>query len=200
MCRECEYPSLQNPLFLLLQNLICLETERATMSTTASSLALQSLTPKTLSLYNPKPTLVSLFSISPSTLRLQCKPISISASLSGFRTLSSRFARNVAVSSEFDQEEDLLSDEDAPGFAPDLKLFVGNLPFTVDSAQLAGLFESAGNVEMVEVFYYYSFPSLVFYTVSVYIWWKERWVLFFVLFWGFKLFVAQRWFWEKKRI
>ena len=163
------------------------------MSTTASSLALQSLTPKTLSLYNPKPTLVSLFSISPSTLRLQCKPISISASLSGFRTLSSRFARNVAVSSEFDQEEDLLSDEDAPGFAPDLKLFVGNLPFTVDSAQLAGLFESAGNVEMVEVFYYYSFPSLVFYTVCVYLVKRKMGFLFcFVLFWGFKLFVAQR--------
>lgn len=63
-----------------------------------------------------------------------------------------------------------MSDEDVPGFAPDLKLFVGNLPFTVDSAQLAGLFESAGNVEMVEVFYYYSFPSLVVFLQCVYIW------------------------------
>nr|XP_023899022.1 RNA-binding protein CP29B, chloroplastic-like [Quercus suber] len=46
----------------------------------------------------------------------------------------------------------LLSDEDVPGFAPDLKL-VGNLPFSVDSAQLTDLFEGAGNVEMVEVIY-----------------------------------------------
>jgi len=40
-----------------------------------------------------------------------------------------------------------------PKFSPDLKLFVGNLPFSVDSATLAGLFERAGNVEMVEVIY-----------------------------------------------
>lgn len=68
--------------------------------------------------------------------------------------MSSRFVRHVAVSSDYDQEEDLLSDEgDEPSFSPDLKLFVGNLPFSVDSAQLAGLFETAGNVEMVEVIY-----------------------------------------------
>ncbi|CAN6927735.1 unnamed protein product [Brassica oleracea] len=35
-------------------------------------------------------------------------------------------------------------------FPSDLKLFVGNLPFNVDSAQVAQLFESAGNVEMAE--------------------------------------------------
>uniref|UniRef100_K3YCT0 RRM domain-containing protein n=1 Tax=Setaria italica TaxID=4555 RepID=K3YCT0_SETIT len=38
-------------------------------------------------------------------------------------------------------------------FSEDMKLFVGNLPFSVDSAQLAGLFEQAGSVEMVEVVY-----------------------------------------------
>ena len=36
-------------------------------------------------------------------------------------------------------------------FSSELKLFVGNLPFNVDSAQVAQLFESAGNVEMIEV-------------------------------------------------
>ncbi|KAG5415891.1 hypothetical protein IGI04_003458 [Brassica rapa subsp. trilocularis] len=35
-------------------------------------------------------------------------------------------------------------------FSSELKLFVGNLPFNVDSAQVAQLFESAGNVEVVE--------------------------------------------------
>lgn len=36
---------------------------------------------------------------------------------------------------------------------PNAKLFVGNLPFSVDSAQLAGVFGDAGEVEMVEVIY-----------------------------------------------
>lgn len=43
--------------------------------------------------------------------------------------------------------------EQQPNFSPDLKLFVGNLPFNVDSSDLAGLFGSAGTVEMVEVIY-----------------------------------------------
>jgi len=66
--------------------------------------------------------------------------------------LSSRFVRNV-ISSDLGLGEGVLSDTGASSFSPDLKLFVGNLPFSVDSAQLAGLFESAGNVEMVEVIY-----------------------------------------------
>ncbi|KAL2500293.1 29 kDa ribonucleoprotein B [Forsythia ovata] len=45
------------------------------------------------------------------------------------------------------------SSPEEPNFSPDLKLFVGNLPFNVDSAALAGLFEQAENVEMVEVIY-----------------------------------------------
>lgn len=54
-----------------------------------------------------------------------------------------------------DGEEDGLdfSDAQESSFSPDLKLFVGNLPFNVDSAALAGLFEQAGDVQMVEVIY-----------------------------------------------
>ncbi|KAG8063234.1 hypothetical protein GUJ93_ZPchr0003g16941 [Zizania palustris] len=52
----------------------------------------------------------------------------------------------VAASSEVETEE-------AEEFSEDLRVFVGNMPFTVDSAQLAGLFEQAGSVEMVEVIY-----------------------------------------------
>ncbi|EEF42939.1 ribonucleoprotein, chloroplast, putative [Ricinus communis] len=125
------------------------------MSTaSASSLVLPSLNPKTLSLCNPnKP--ISL------SFKLHAKPISIPSSLfSSFVPLqqqpyssSSRFVPSVAISSEFGQEEDVSSDGDESSFSQDLKLFVGNLPFNVDSAQLAGLFESAGNVEMVEVIY-----------------------------------------------
>ncbi|KAF4382171.1 RNA-binding protein CP29B, chloroplastic [Cannabis sativa] len=121
------------------------------MSAAASSLALASLAPKTLSLFSPKPALLSLRSLSPSSLKLNVNLVCVPAK--GFRNLPSRFVRNVAISSEFDQDEEVSSDGGERNFAPDLKLFVGNLPFNCDSAQLAGLFERAGNVEMVEVIY-----------------------------------------------
>ncbi|KAM0855698.1 hypothetical protein ACQ4PT_049607 [Festuca glaucescens] len=56
----------------------------------------------------------------------------------------------VAVSSDVDTED---AEESSGEFSEDLRVFVGNLPFSVDSAQLAGLFEQAGSVEMVEVIY-----------------------------------------------
>ncbi|TYH02943.1 hypothetical protein ES288_A09G180800v1 [Gossypium darwinii] len=123
-------------------------------ATSASSLILPSLKPKVLSLSDSTPNSLSLFSLSPTP---HAKPLFCSA-LPSFQLLtkkssfSSGFLTNVAVSSEYDQEEDLFGSDDeerSPTFSPDLKLFVGNLPFTVDSAQLAGLFENAGNVEMV---------------------------------------------------
>jgi nucleolin len=121
------------------------------MATTASSSLL--LNPKALSfsLHNVKSISVSLSSSYPlQKLSISISPLFSSSPLK----LSSRFVRNVAV---FDQEEETFSDGDGevatPNFSPDLKLFVGNLPFTVDSAQLASLFNTAGNVEMVEVIY-----------------------------------------------
>ncbi|XP_050381274.1 29 kDa ribonucleoprotein A, chloroplastic [Argentina anserina] len=119
------------------------------MTASTASLVLPSLTPQTLALYSLKPTSVSLFSLSFSSL----KPISISASFLSSGKSSRSVVRHVAVS-DYDQDEEVLSDDGGePNFSPDLKLFVGNLPFTVDSAQLAELFEGAGNVEMVEVIY-----------------------------------------------
>jgi RNA recognition motif-containing protein len=44
---------------------------------------------------------------------------------------------------------------------PNAKIFVGNLPFSVDSAQLAGVFDDAGAVEMVEVYIYIYFFFLL---------------------------------------
>lgn len=55
------------------------------------------------------------------------------------------------MSSGLEQEEDVELSGGEAEFSPDLKLFVGNLPFSVDSSKLAGLFQRAGNVEMVEV-------------------------------------------------
>ncbi|CAO2839520.1 unnamed protein product [Amaranthus hypochondriacus] len=120
----------------------------------ASTSFIASLTPKSLTLSKPPSSsfpFFSLFSSSPSTI----SPNSIVfPSFKRYESLSARFVPNVAVSSEFEQEEDVLSeDEQQPQFSPDLKLFVGNLPFNVDSAELADLFGSAGTVEMVEVIY-----------------------------------------------
>lgn len=69
--------------------------------------------------------------------------------------------RNVAFSDQVEEVDDLEEDipsggasysyADEPSFPPELKLFVGNLPFNVESATLAGLFSKAGSVEMAEV-------------------------------------------------
>ncbi|XWS09114.1 hypothetical protein CRYUN_Cryun40dG0058100 [Craigia yunnanensis] len=78
------------------------------------------------------------------------------AELNSSHGFLSEFVRNVVVSFEYGQEEELFGSDDgkrASTISPDLKLFVGNLLFSVDSAQLAGLFGSAGKVEMVEVIY-----------------------------------------------
>lgn len=132
------------------------------MASSASSLHFLSLTPQTLSLC--KPTVSNLSSLAfPAASSLKLSSFSCCSSSGWFfepSSSSSRFGRNVALSTEFDQieavddeEEGVLSDESEPSFSPDLKLFVGNLPFNVDSAALASLFERAGNVEMVEVIY-----------------------------------------------
>ena len=56
-----------------------------------------------------------------------------------------------AVAEEVEAEGQAGGEEEEEEFSADLRIFVGNLPFSVDSAQLAGLFEQAGSVEMVEV-------------------------------------------------
>ncbi|XP_054802689.1 29 kDa ribonucleoprotein A, chloroplastic [Prosopis cineraria] len=120
------------------------------MSTSAASLALPTFTSRFRPRCFARQALLSSHS---SSLRLKSRPFSLSASFLRFHTPSpSRFIPSVALSSEFEQEE-IVTDEDEPSYSPDLKLFVGNLPFSVDSAQLAELFESAGTVEMVEVIY-----------------------------------------------
>ncbi|XP_042418015.1 29 kDa ribonucleoprotein, chloroplastic-like [Zingiber officinale] len=114
----------------------------------------------------------TIFSTKPQTLALVSSPLSSSQPISVARikiasfpsytllrllrkepTLGSGIIPKVAVSSDLDKEEDYEFSDGQAGFSPDLKLFVGNLPFSVDSSQLAGLFQQAGNVEMVEVIY-----------------------------------------------
>ncbi|KAJ0255293.1 29 kDa ribonucleoprotein [Hirschfeldia incana] len=137
------------------------------MSASATSVSLSSFNPKSLPLslsrssasVLPPPSLSfklhSLSSLFASSAALKCSsPAAQHPSL---------FVRNVAVSSDFEveEEDDMFADDDSPpppqerssSFSADLKIFVGNLSFDVESAQLAQLFESAGNVEMVEVIY-----------------------------------------------
>ncbi|CAK9185183.1 unnamed protein product [Ilex paraguariensis] len=127
------------------------------MASSASSIHFFSLTPQTLSLSSSKPTTTSVYLFSTTSLKPLPKLISLSSSYKLLEVSSSRLVRKVAVSSNFrqlEEEEEVFGDDsEGRSFSPDLKLFVGNLPFSVDSAALAGLFERFGNVEMVEVIY-----------------------------------------------
>lgn len=120
------------------------------MSASASSLSLSSFNPKSLPLCISRSA-----SVLPPSLSFKLYSIFASSAVK-----CSSSPRNVAVSSDFEvEEDDVFTDDDSPppqqerssSFSADLKLFVGNLSFDVDSAQLAQLFESAGTVEMVEV-------------------------------------------------
>ncbi|KAL3628520.1 hypothetical protein CASFOL_027566 [Castilleja foliolosa] len=122
----------------------------------AASTHFLSLTPKTLSFHQSSAAASSAL-FAPCSL----KPVpKLSLSLSAIKNqthYTPRFIPKVSVSSELetdleDGEEGDFVDEPVR-FSEDLKVFVGNLPFSVDSSVLAGLFEQAGGVEMVEVIY-----------------------------------------------
>uniref|UniRef100_A0A0A9BKZ0 RRM domain-containing protein n=1 Tax=Arundo donax TaxID=35708 RepID=A0A0A9BKZ0_ARUDO len=111
----------------------------------AATLFSTSLSPQFLSLSaKPTPSAAATF---PSGLP-QLRALSVAA---GWRPLAPVCA---AVESEL-ETEGAEAEGQAGGeeFSEELRVFVGNLPFSVDSAQLAGLFEQAGSVEMVEVIY-----------------------------------------------
>nr|XP_043632069.1 29 kDa ribonucleoprotein A, chloroplastic-like [Erigeron canadensis] len=118
-----------------------------TLSSVSKTLSSVTKTP------SPQSSSLSIFSSS-------IKPIPklFASSIKIYEATPRIITRNVASSSSgLETDEQLSSDGDdeqpPQNFSPDLKLFVGNLPFSVDSAALAGLFEGAGNVEMVEVIY-----------------------------------------------
>ncbi|CAN7128421.1 unnamed protein product [Brassica rapa subsp. narinosa] len=128
------------------------------MSASASSVSLSSFNPKSLPLCVSRSASVSVL---PPSLSFKLHSLSFSAvkCSSSPAQYPSRFVTHVAVSSDFEvEEDDMFADDGSPpqersSFSADLKLFVGNLSFDVDSAQLAQLFGSAGTVEMVEVIY-----------------------------------------------
>ena len=108
----------------------------------AAALFSTSLSTSFLALSSPKPAATAASAFLPFRLPLRA------VSAPGRRVFE---PVAVAVSSEY-ETEGAEQEEGAEEFSEDLKLFVGNLPFSVDSAQLAGLFEQAGSVEMVEVY------------------------------------------------
>lgn len=134
------------------------------MAAASSSLHLPSIFPKALTISSrvsalPLFSLVSSRPVKVLPLVLQCP-----------KTRHIAIPR-VALSSDFEEKLDEDADEqggEVASFSPELKLFVGNLPFTVDSSELAGLFESVGSVEMVEVSYSFILSfSLHFFSFSV---------------------------------
>ncbi|XP_071734737.1 RNA-binding protein CP29B, chloroplastic-like [Rutidosis leptorrhynchoides] len=123
-------------------------------SSTAAAFNLLSVTSSATSLSKTSSSLTS-FCIFPSSIN-HSFPKLWSSNLF-VPTPSSQFVRNLAVSSSFELDKELSSDGDEQqqrsNFSADLKVYVGNLPWNVDSAALAELFQRAGNVEMVEVVY-----------------------------------------------
>jgi len=112
----------------------------------AATLFSTSLSPQFLSLSaKPNPATPSATATFPSGAP-QLRALSVAAA---WRPLAPVRAA-AAVAEELDAEG-LAGGEEEEEFSADLRIFVGNLPFSVDSAQLAGLFEQAGSVEMVEV-------------------------------------------------
>lgn len=131
----------------------------------AASLHSLSLTPQTLSLHHSSSAAVSASSLfAPVSLKPLPKLVLSLSSAATHGQPASRFVRNVAISSvEEGDDESFDSGSEEQNFGPELKLFVGNLPFNVDSAALAGLFEQAGNVEMVEVISFFFLLRLYFF-------------------------------------
>ncbi|KAL9992443.1 putative RNA recognition motif domain, nucleotide-binding alpha-beta plait domain superfamily [Helianthus debilis subsp. tardiflorus] len=97
-----------------------------------------------------KPTSPSSLFTFPSSINTLPKLCSIPTSTNLFKP--SRLVPHLSVAAaSFELYED--EEQQQPSYSPDLKLYVGNLPWNVDSAALAELFQRAGNVEMVEVVY-----------------------------------------------
>jgi len=114
----------------------------------AATLFSTSLSPQFLSLSaKPNPATPSATATFPSGAP-QLRALSVAAAWKPLAPVRAA----AAVAEELDAEG-LAGGEEEEEFSADLRIFVGNLPFGVDSAQLAGLFEQAGSVEMVEVIY-----------------------------------------------
>ena len=113
----------------------------------AATLFSTSLSPQFLSLSTKPTTAAPSAAAFPSGLP---QLHALSAAAAGFRPLEPVRAA-AAVTEELEAEGQPGGEEE---FSENLRVFVGNLPFSVDSAQLAGLFEQAGSVEMVEVCLY----------------------------------------------
>lgn len=60
---------------------------------------------------------------------------------------------DVAIGTESKAEQETVEDQDYPPLPEGTKLYVGNIPFDVESEGLAKMFDESGVVEMVEVIY-----------------------------------------------
>lgn len=53
---------------------------------------------------------------------------------------------------EEENEGEVVAEQDSDESFADTKLYFGNLPYSVDSAKLAGLIQDYGSAELIEVF------------------------------------------------
>ncbi|CAA0836515.1 RNA-binding protein CP29B- chloroplastic [Striga hermonthica] len=123
----------------------------------ASALSL-TLTPKTLSIRRFYPSSAAL--LTQCSLKPLPKLVLALSPTKGHSNLNFTFVPKVSLTSQLmeEGEEDEAFDlsglgPDEPSFPPEQKLYVGNVPFSVGSDTLAGLFQQVGSVEMVEVIF-----------------------------------------------
>ena len=103
-------------------------------------------------------------------------PASISLTSSGVCgfSLGRRSSKNVSLAARaVELEQDTFGSESfdtpdsspPPESTPGTKLYVGNLPWSCDSQQLAEIFQDSGNVELVEVLFFHTISFLGFGTL-----------------------------------
>lgn len=71
-------------------------------------------------------------------------------------------AAAAAATAPVEEEQEEVAAETPQLEAVNTKLYFGNLPYNVDSAQLAGIIQDYGNPELVEVFLFTSYHSISF--------------------------------------
>lgn len=88
-------------------------------------------------------------SITTLTHKLWLPRISVAVAQEEVVVAAEENAEEVEVEEEKEQGGEIVAEEDTR-----TKLYFGNLPYSVDSAQLAGLIEDYGSAELIEVLHY----------------------------------------------
>ncbi|XP_047942445.1 31 kDa ribonucleoprotein, chloroplastic-like [Salvia hispanica] len=105
------------------------------------------------SLFNPP----SKASLSHPSLSIPFKSIKLQISCSNASTIPLSLNRKEpllrvsVIAAQQEEDNPVLFDGEADGFVEEAKLYVGNLPYDVESGDLALIFEEAGTVQVVDI-------------------------------------------------